>query len=86
MKKSKNCAEKNNLTQEALANALNIAYQSVSKWENNTASPDIAYLVPLANIFGVTLDELFDRSADAEARDLAAYLEKEHLLSLLYSR
>ena len=79
--KIKELRRKNNLTQEALANALNLAYQSVSKWENNTASPDIAHLVPLANIFNVTLDELFDRGADTEERDLAAYLEKEQQLS-----
>ena len=79
--KIKELRKQKNLTQEALAAALNIAYQSVSKWENNTATPDISHLVPLANIFGVTLDELFDRGRDTEERDLAAYLEKEHQLS-----
>lgn len=69
------------LTQEALAAALNISYQSVSKWESAAASPDISHLVPLANLFGVTLDELFDRGRDTEERDLAAYLEKEQQLS-----
>ena len=62
-----------NLTQEALAAALNISYQSVSKWEAGAASPDISHLVPLANIFGVTLDELFDRGKDTEERDLSEY-------------
>lgn len=70
-----------NLTQEALAASLNIAYQSVSKWENGTASPDISHLVPLANIFGVTLDELFDRDADTKAHDIENYLARDRELS-----
>lgn len=69
------------LTQEALAAALSISYQSVSKWEAGAASPDISHLVPLANIFGVTLDELFDRGKDTEERDLSEYLAREHQLS-----
>ncbi len=79
--KIKELRKKSNLTQESLAAALNIAYQSVSKWENGTASPDISHLVPLANIFGVTLDELFDRGKDTEERDLSEYLAREHRLS-----
>ena len=79
--KIKELRKKANLTQEALAAALNISYQSVSKWEASAASPDIAHLVPLANIFGVTLDELFDRGKDAQERDLTEYLKKEQQLS-----
>ena len=48
--------KKNNITQEALAEALKISFQSVSKWENNTAMPDISMVVPIANFFGVTTD------------------------------
>ena len=55
--------KKNNITQEALAEALKISFQSVSKWENNTAMPDISMVVPIANFFGITTDELFDRGA-----------------------
>ena len=79
--KIKELRKKANLTQEALSAALNISYQSVSKWESGTASPDISHLVPLANIFGVTLDELFDRGKDTEERDLSEYLKKEQQLS-----
>lgn len=48
-----------NLTQEELADQLNISSQAVSKWENNTAMPDISQVVPLANFFGVSTDVLF---------------------------
>ena len=48
------------LTQEQLAEKLGIAPQSVSKWENAVAMPDIMTLPLLAEVFGVSIDELFD--------------------------
>ncbi|MBQ7921817.1 MAG: helix-turn-helix transcriptional regulator [Clostridia bacterium] len=48
-----------NLTQEELAEKLNISNQAVSKWENGTCYPDMAQIPVLANFFGVSLDELF---------------------------
>ena len=53
-----------NLTQEALAERLNISSQSVSKWENGITMPDITLLPDLSEIFGVTIDELFDLSTE----------------------
>ena len=49
------------MTQEQLANALGISYQAVSKWENELSSPDISALPLLADLFGVSIDELFGR-------------------------
>ncbi len=46
-------------TQEELAEQLNITYQAVSRWENETGLPDISQVVPLANVLGVTADVLF---------------------------
>lgn len=51
---------KADMTQEQLADKLGIAAQSVSKWENGTTMPDITTLPLLAEIFGVTIDDLFD--------------------------
>ena len=48
------------LTQEQLASRLGISAQSVSKWENAVAMPDITLLPMLAEVFGVSIDELFD--------------------------
>ena len=48
-----------NLTQETLAELLGVTSQAVSKWENDVGLPDIAQIVPLAGVFGVTTDVLF---------------------------
>ena len=51
------------MSQDALANALEVSRQSVSKWENNAAVPELDKLLKLSEIFGVTLDELVGRDA-----------------------
>lgn len=59
-----------NLTQEELAEVLNISSPAVSKWESDTSMPDISQVVPLANVFGVSTDVLFGvagTNADSEA-------------------
>ena len=49
---------KMNLTQEELAERLNVSYQTISKWETNASLPDITIFPILANFFNVTTDEL----------------------------
>ena len=46
------------MTQEQLAELLTISTAAVSKWEAKNTYPDITMLFPLAEIFGVTVDEL----------------------------
>ncbi len=60
-----------NLTQEELAQQLNITSQAVSRWESEAGLPDISQIVPLANVFGVSTDVLFgtfgvDNDAEVE--------------------
>lgn len=47
-----------NLTQSELAEKLGITNKAVSKWETGEAMPDTAQLLPLAEILGVSVDEL----------------------------
>lgn len=47
-----------NLSQGALAEHLEVSRQSISKWENNNAVPDLEKIIKLSEIFEVTLDEL----------------------------
>ena len=54
-----------NMSQTDLANELDVSRQSVSKWENNSAVPDLERIVNMSRIFEVTLDELvFGESAE----------------------
>lgn len=51
------------LTQEALAQKLDVTNQAVSKWESDACCPDISLLPRIADIFDITMDELFGRTA-----------------------
>ncbi len=50
------------LTQNQLAQRLNISFQAVSKWENGTAYPDVATLPNLAAVLNTTIDSLLGYS------------------------
>ncbi len=47
-----------NLTQEQLAEKLNVSRQAVTKWESGQSLPDIQNLKEMADMFGVTMDAL----------------------------
>lgn len=49
-----------NLTQEQTARALGVSTAAVSKWETNSAYPDITLLSPLARLLGVDVDTLLN--------------------------
>lgn len=46
------------LTQDQMAEKLGVTAQAVSKWENDQSCPDIAMIPRLAELFGVSTDEL----------------------------
>ena len=50
--------KQNKLSQEALAEKLGLSRQSISKWERAEASPDTDNLMALAEVYGMSLDEL----------------------------
>lgn len=56
------------LTQSELADKLGVTNKAVSKWETGEGYPETSQLVPLAEIFGVTVDELLkgERIIDSE--------------------
>ena len=51
------------LTQQALANELNISFQAISKWENGTSCPDIDLLPAIASVLQTSVDSLLGYEA-----------------------
>jgi len=50
--------KKSGLSQEQLAEQLNVSRQAISKWEQGTAVPESEKLISISNYFGVTVDYL----------------------------
>ncbi len=61
-----NLRKEKNMTQMELADKLNISFQAVSNWERGQTMPDISKLNELADIFGVTIDELLGSKKGAQ--------------------
>ena len=61
---------KSKMSQEQLAAAVGVSRQAVSKWELGDATPEVAKLVSLAKVFGITTDDLL--SEDEPEQDKAA--------------
>ena len=57
------------ISQEELANELNVSRQSVSKWETNQSMPDFDKIVMLCQFFGITTDELLTGKKDIVKAD-----------------
>ena len=47
------------LSQEEVAEKLNVTRQTISKWETDQSMPDFDKVVPLCELYGITPDELF---------------------------
>ena len=59
--------KKSGLSQEQLAEALNVSRQAISKWEGGSAMPESDKLLALSNYFGVSLDYLLKDGAPDDA-------------------
>jgi len=83
-KKIRELRKARNLSQEVLAQFLGVSFQAVSKWENDTAMPDIMLIPAIASFFGVSTDDLFDynkleaeRKVDAICKEAYHYRETD---------
>ncbi len=50
--------KQNGYSQERLADRLGIARQTLSKWENGQAVPELGNLISLSNLYGITIDRI----------------------------
>ena len=53
-----------NMTQESLAEKMNVSRQTISKWEMDTAKPEMDKALELCKVFNCTLDNLFRDEMD----------------------
>ena len=74
------------LTQEQLAEKLNVSRQSVSKWESGQSVPELDKIVALSVIFGVTTDSLLKPSEMTELSVKTELLEKQQQQMLVRER
>lgn len=56
------------LTQQKLADALNVSRQAISKWEVGTAVPSTDNLIHLGRLFGVAVDVLVNEQLDLDGK------------------
>jgi len=57
------------LSQEQLAEKLNVSRQAISKWESGTAVPESEKLVTISNYFGVSVDYLLKDDEEVKGTD-----------------
>ena len=58
--KIKQLRKDNSMTQEDLAEKLNVSRQTISKWETSVTIPDADNIVAISKLFNITTDELLD--------------------------
>ncbi len=77
--------KKRGITQERLAEYLNISSQAVSKWESGISQPDISLVPQLVSFFGVSADELFSLNKNITDKRVLWYREEYDKLRQLYN-
>ncbi len=63
--KIKKLRKDNNMTQEDLAEKMNVSRQTISKWETNMVIPDANNIVSICKLFNITTDELLDYKVES---------------------
>ena len=77
--------KKRGLSQEELADILNVSRQAITKWETDRGIPDIANLIRISEEFEISLDELI--KGDNSVKRKIIYdnsMKRWHLLVVVY--
>ena len=72
-----------NMTQEALAEKLNVSRQTISKWEMDAANPEMDKALEICRIFNCSLDNLFREDMDKRS-DAYSNLRVEDVVGFSY--
>lgn len=74
------------ITQEELGEKCGVSSQAVSKWENDISAPDITLLATLAEIFGISADELLGIKKEATTVVKPETIDEDRLLIKMEAR
>ena len=67
------------MSQEELAEKLDVSRQAISRWENDSAKPDADHLLQISKLFGVTADYLLNEAYESDD-DLPKVKQQNHIL------
>lgn len=84
----------NGMTQKELADKLNVSDKTVSRWERDDGAPDLSVVPVIAEIFGVTCDELLrgerkpisERVGEPEEPSAKALKQRQRILTMSLSK
>ena len=74
--KLKEIRNKFGLSQEQLAEIMNVSRQAITKWESDSGLPDVSNLQELSKVFGVTVDYLLNDNNSLPALSMRKELDK----------
>lgn len=83
--KLKDIRKRFGLSQEQLAEIMNVSRQAITKWEGNSGIPDIVNLQELSKVFGVTIDYLLDDNSTLPALAMKRSIDKNKYKSKISS-
>ncbi len=75
--KLKEIRKKFGLSQEQLAEIMNVSRQAITKWENDVGLPDVSNLQELSKVFGITVDYLLNDENSLPALSMKKELDRE---------
>ena len=77
--------KKRGLSQEELADILNVSRQAITKWETDRGIPDIANLIRISEEFEISLDELIKGDNSVKRKIIYdSTMKKWHILVVVY--
>lgn len=75
--KLKSIRKRFGLSQEQLAEIMNVSRQAITKWESDGGIPDVSNLQELAKVFGITVDYLLNDNNELPALSMTKKLDKD---------
>ena len=76
--------KEHNITQEGLADKLDVSRQAVSKWESGTAYPDTEKLIQISKMFNVSLDDLINDNTDINRTNVEKKISFKEIFDVLF--